>query len=113
MTRSAVDTTPGGREDAGLLRWYRKLGQMRRVCPALRDGRFLPQPAGEECGVFQRPGRASALLCAVNRASKSGPSPRPRWANRTVNLGGGWADGDTLVLPPLECAIFLMDRERE
>ena len=97
---------PWGREDAGLLRWYRKLGQIRRICPALREGRFVQLPSGEDTVCFVREEGDSALLCAVNRCAGERTVRLPaRWTGWTVNLGGGWMEGDVLHIPPEDCAL--------
>lgn len=99
---------PWGNEDNGLLQWYRKLGQLRRVCPALREGRFIPLPAGEDLVCFVRRDGPSSLLCAVSRAQEERTLVlSDEWAGRTVNLGGGRIEGNTLHLPPLGCALCL------
>ena len=97
---------PWGQEDTGLLNWYRKLGQLRKICPALREGRFHPLPAGDEVVAFLRQDGGSSLLCAVNRAGAERTVALPEeWRGRTVNLGGGWIAEDTLHLPSEDCAI--------
>ena len=105
---------PWGQEDTGLLNWYRKLGQLRKICPALREGRFHPLPAGDEVVAFLRQDGGSSLLCAVNRAGAERTVALPEeWRGRTVNLGGGWIAEDTLHLPSEDCAICIRDTERE
>ncbi len=99
---------PWGREDAGLLQWYRRLGQMRRHSPALREGTFRPVPAVEGVVCFERLDDSGALLCAVNREAGEHTVALPdRWRDRTVNLGDGWIEGDTLHLPGVGCAILM------
>ena len=103
---------PWGREDAGLLRWYRKLGQIRRICPALREGRFVQLPSGEDTVCFVREEGDSALLCAVNRCAGERTVRLPaRWTGWTVNLGGGWMEGDVLHIPPEDCALCVWAAE--
>lgn len=99
---------PWGREDTALLQWYRRLGQMRRYSPALREGGFLRLPAVEGIVCFERRDGDRALLCAVNREEgEHTVQLPPAWRSRTVNLGGGWIEGSTLHLPPLDCAILM------
>ena len=100
---------PWGNEDKGLLLWYRKLGQLRRICPALREGSFLPVMADEEVVCFERHEGDAALLCAVNRTEEERTVMlSSKWSGRTVILGGGWMEGNTLHLPPLDCAIQMI-----
>ncbi len=99
---------PWGQEDQALLSWYRRLGQVRRVCPALKEGGIRPISAGSDVVCFERFGNGASLLCAVNRSEEERRFSLPdAWAFRTVNLGGGRVENDWLVLPPLECAILL------
>ncbi len=105
---------PWGQEDEGLLGWHRKLGQLRRVCPALKEGAFRPLPAGNEVVCFLREDAAkgSRLLCAVNRAEAERTVVLPgEWRGYTVQLGGGWIAEDVLHLPGEDCAIVMMETE--
>ena len=98
---------PWGEEDTGLLTWYRKLGQMRRAAPVLKEGgiRFLPVSGDVVC--LERFG-SGTLLCAVNRSEEERWISLPAvWSGCTVNLGGGVVEHDRLVLPPLDCAVLL------
>lgn len=105
---------PWGQEDRELLAWYRKLGQMRQVSPALREGAFHPAGRNQEALAFERldPHTDAALLCAVNRGEGERTLSLPRrWAGRTVNLGGGWTEGSVLHLPPMDCAVLIDNGE--
>lgn len=105
---------PWGREERELLLWYRKLGQLRRIAPALREGRFTPLNAPESVVCFERRDGSAALLCAVNRSEQEQTAALPAvWQNRTVNLGGGRVEADTLILPPLDCAILVDNTPEE
>ena len=97
---------PWGAENQELLAWYRQLGKLRKICPALREGSFHPLPGGEETVCFVRRDGGSSLLCAVNRAEgeRTAALP-PEWRGYTVNLGGGWIEGTTLHLPAGDCAV--------
>ena len=56
----------------------------------------------------------AALLCAVNRSEQEQTAALPAvWQNRTVNLGGGRVEADTLILPPLDCAILVDNTPEE
>lgn len=91
---------PWGEEDAGLLSWYRRLGQMRRVASVLKEGGIRFLPAGNDVICLERFGEG-ALLCAVNRSEKDLWIPLPAaWRGRTVNLGGGTVEDARLRLPP-------------
>lgn len=101
---------PWGQEDQTLLQWYRKLGQLRRVSTPLQEGVFRPLEAGRDVVAFLREQGDKALLCAVSHSdSERTLWLPPAWRERTVNLGGGWIEGETLHLPPLECAIMIKE----
>ncbi len=103
---------PWGQEDGDLLRWYRKLGQMRRVSPALADGSFEELATTPDVVGFVRRDGEAALLCGVNHADSERTLTLPEefWG-RTVNLGEGWCEGNTLHLPPLSCGILIKNDE--
>ncbi|MGI6264578.1 MAG: glycoside hydrolase family 13 protein [Acutalibacteraceae bacterium] len=99
---------PWGEEDAGLLDWYRRLGALRRDCPVLKEGAFLPLPGEEGTVAFSRADGTGALLCAVNRDGEPRSLFLPEeWRDLPVRLGDGFFDGDRLVLPPLSAAILI------
>ncbi len=103
---------PWGTEDKTLLTWYHRLGRLRHICPALREGGFRPLSAQGNVVGFERYGDGSRLLCAVNRGEEQGVLSLPDdWRGRTVNLGGGWTEGTLLRLPPLECAMLVDNGE--
>ncbi len=99
---------PWGREDPELLAWYRRLGRLRKVAEALKEGAFIPLAQTGNALCFERRDGGSALLCAVNRGDAEAAFSLPEiWANRTVNLGDGQVEGGLLRLPPLGCAILI------
>lgn len=105
---------PWGQEDPELLLWYRKLGQLRQVALGLKEGSFQPAGRNQEALAFERwdPEKDAGVLCAVNRGGTERTLSLPRrWANRTVNLGGGWMEGAVLHLPPMDCAILIDNGE--
>ncbi|MCL2487386.1 MAG: glycoside hydrolase family 13 protein [Oscillospiraceae bacterium] len=102
---------PWGKEDAGLLDWYRKLGQLRHSCPALREGKFSRVNAPEGVVAFLRmdknPEKSSALLCAVNREEGEHTLVLPpEWHGRSADLGDGWVEEDVLHIPGEGCVIM-------
>lgn len=105
---------PGARRIRACLTGIESWGSWRKICPALREGRFHPLPAGDEVVAFLRQDGGSSLLCAVNRAGAERTVALPEeWRGRTVNHGGGWIAEDTLHLPSEDCAICIRDTERE
>ena len=104
---------PWGQEDAELLRWHRRMGKLRRSCPVLKEGRFLPPISVPEVLCYERriPGREdSVLLCGVNRSRGERTVLLPqRWRGATVSMGEGWIEETTLHLPPWECALAVLE----
>ena len=101
---------PWGHEDADLLQWYRKLGQLRHISSPLKQGAYQPLASERDVVAFLRTEGDAALLCAVNHCDSERTLWLPdEWRQRTVNLGGGWIESEWLHLPPLECAIMIKE----
>ncbi len=97
---------PWGGEDAGLLQWYRRLGRLRLNAPALREGGFRPLAATQDALCYERVDGGARLLCGVNAGGEGTALRLPEaWRGATVSLGGGRIEGDTLFLPPEDCAV--------
>ena len=95
-------TFPWGQEDTALVAWYRRLGEARRACPALKQGAFRPVYGDGQGVCFARRDGDSRLLCAVNRGEQSWQLVLPDMENSaTVLLGEGRLENGTLELPPL------------
>ena len=96
-------TYPWGREDEGLLAWYRALGACRGAAPALAQGGFAPVATGwSDVVCFVRRQGEQALLCAVNRGTEERQMFLPSdFGAATICVGDGKVVGHTLVLPPL------------
>lgn len=103
---------PWDAPESALFGWFRKLGQLRRVAVPLREGRFIPVPAGPSVVCFERVSGPDRLLCAVNRAAEEAVVSLPdAWRGRCVNLGDGIILDGGLRLPAEGCAIALMGQE--
>lgn len=61
---------PWGSENQELLRWYRRLGEIRHGCKALIDGEFVPVFADNDTVCFERQSSHAKLLLAVNRGAE-------------------------------------------
>jgi len=106
-------TFPWGKEDKSLLSWYRRLGQLRRVAEALKEGDFRPVRTSPDVVCFERYSGDSRVLCAVNRSDEERVIPLPDyWDGYTVNLGGACIDRDGMLhIPPVDCAIMIDNGE--
>ncbi len=99
---------PWGREEKGLIAWYRRLGKMRHAALALREGAFVPLDTPADAVAFERVDEDARLLVAVNRSDRVIRLPIPAcWHGFTVLLGEGKNEpGGRLSLPALGCAIL-------
>ena len=103
---------PWGGEDQDLLLWYRRLGRLRRACPALIQGVFSPVFAEGGVVCYERYGDGSRLLCAVNPSGEPVTIGLPElWQGCTVSLGGGFINGSAVSLPSLGCAVVTITDE--
>ena len=99
---------PWGKEDARLLYWYRRLGQIRLSCPALREGALRPLSLqGHVIAYIRSEENGFALLCAFNAGEDTEYiNLPPDWDAFEVVLGGKvW--GQVLVLEPESCCLIL------
>lgn len=58
---------PWGNENGYLLEYYKKLGKLRKICPALKTGKFVLQYASLGSFAFLRESDEETLFVAVNR----------------------------------------------
>ncbi|MDD2361534.1 MAG: glycoside hydrolase family 13 protein [Oscillospiraceae bacterium] len=97
---------PWGEEDKDLIKWYRRLGQLRRSCRVLREGHFSPVFASNEVVCFERHRDGERLICAVNASGENINIKLPEaWKGCTISLGGGNIKDNTLFIPPFDCAV--------
>lgn len=100
---------PWGNEDQSLLAFYRRLGAIRRGCPALREGGFRVVEARGGLFAFERFSPESELVCAVNAGKEDAYFMLPE--------GYSPAAGDILSrngatgLGPLSWAVFLRNAD--
>lgn len=103
---------PWGQENRELTHWYRRLGQLRRNAPALREGAFTPLFSGDGVVCYERRGAGQRLLCAVNAADgeRTVTLPAP-WGGCTLSLGDGQVRGEALWLPARSCALATLPED--
>ncbi|MGI6066929.1 MAG: glycoside hydrolase family 13 protein [Bacillota bacterium] len=123
-------TFPWGKEDQGLLAWYRKLINLRNQHDSLKTGEWHLVPAGEDIfcfirqisggkDVFGAPKQDGFFLIAVNRNEKNSkhleldlrrPSPRrlDNLLDEENKVNYRYQDGFLLLdLPPLAGVLFM------
>jgi len=100
---------PWGNEDTSLMTWHRRLGQLRRSAPALREGNMEILTADRTCLIYERVYKDSRLLCAVNSGDMPMEAALPeQWHGATISMGEGRIEGGTVLLPPVSCAIAVL-----
>jgi glycosidase len=88
---------PWGKEDGELIAFYRRLGNVRALCPALRSGGFKALSSEGGLFVFRRAGADGALICAVNAGADEAPYELPE--GYRVILGDDYQEPVTRILP--------------
>lgn len=98
---------PWGKENQVLLRWYRRLGQIRHGCRALADGEFVPVYADGDAICFERQSAAGRVLVAVNRGAVSKQIPVDAvWSNAYSFFDAACHDA-VLTLQPYDYALLV------
>ncbi len=78
---------PWGREDAGLLEWYRSLGRLRAACACLREGEFVPVRAKGDTLAYLRRDEVNRFSVRFNRGT----------ASQKLHLGEEWRQAEVLA----------------
>ena len=100
---------PWGKEDAGLLEWYRMLGRLRARCSCLREGQFFPVKAEGDGMAYLRRGEKDILLCAFNRgASPLTMQLDDEWRQAEPLVGAAPDAEGVLTVPPTGCAALFL-----
>lgn len=97
---------PWGKEDHCLLSWYKQLGRIRKHCPALKDGEFIPIHANGGVIAYARKKGGDGILVIVNRNDRDETFPLDgEWENARYLLGiQPW--NKTVTLPPTCCTLL-------
>jgi len=102
---------PWGNEEKDLVEWYRLLGRLRRSCPALKEGDFLPFLADGSCMGYIRRDDTVSMLCLINAGGESRRVAVPEeWLNARAAVGVVPDENSTLFLGPEDCAVLLLKR---
>ena len=95
---------PWGKEDVSLVEWYCNLGRIRKACPALVDGEFIPLFSQGDILAFGRRKGNDTILTVINRSSSPAAFPLPKgWENVACILGK--KENDTIVLTPHDAVL--------
>lgn len=96
---------PWGKENSELIEWYKQLGELRKHCKSLIDGKFVPLLCEERLIAYIRKSETEELLCVINLSGQERYIVLPdSWKNFTTKLSSK-TDGRVLIVPHEECAI--------
>ena len=101
-------TYPWGREDRGLINWYRQLGELRRNVDCLTDGEFEVAKCLDAVMSFVRRGKRDSLFVAVNRSDFNTHHidlPKGFGGARTV-LGDASVYNGVVTIKPMSCIVL-------
>lgn len=101
-------TYPWGKENKGLVEWFRMLGKLRNEVDCLKDGKFEVAKCRDAVMSFVRRGKRDSLFVAVNRSDCNlHHIDLPEGFNgaRTV-LGIGSVYKGVVTIPPMSCIVL-------
>lgn len=100
---------PWGKENDELIRWHRTLGNLRKSCPALWDGDFIPVYACDRRLAYVRHTKGSAIYCTFNLSGEEiSIDPPPGYASAQPMFGSILENGK-LHVKPLTCEFMRLD----
>ncbi|MGG0719289.1 glycoside hydrolase family 13 protein [Robertmurraya massiliosenegalensis] len=94
---------PWGKEHTELLKWYQKLGVLRKEWDVFKEGSYETIFANEHVYIFQRKNDFEKVIVGVNRSKKPFPL---ELGSLYIDLLKGTYVGENFVLPPDEICIF-------
>ncbi|MGI6267866.1 MAG: glycoside hydrolase family 13 protein [Acutalibacteraceae bacterium] len=97
---------PWGRENKQLIEWYKFLGRLRRKCPALVDGQFIPISAGLGCIAYARKKDDDMIVIIANRNEHSIDYHLHEEFSGLKTISGCILDEFTVKIPATTCAIL-------
>ena len=74
-------------QDEELLRWYKRLGEIRKGCAAFIDGEFVPVFNSHKTIAYKRVGRDNEVLVAVNLDNEA----------QVLDIGGEWDNSYAII----------------
>ena len=105
---------PWGYENAELVEWFKKLGQLRKQAKFLKDCQFTPLCVNDNiCSYIRHLDEEHQLLVAINRSYESHYLPTPKaFKNvRPVTLCGSYNDNGQLEQH--SAVVFLINKDAE
>ncbi len=99
---------PWGKEKFEFIGWYKRIGNLRKVCTALKNGNIVFVPTDEDTLCYIRERGRDKILIAVNRGKENRVVTLPEeWKNPFVFLGDKPNGGKILLNPDGYCVYAL------
>ncbi|NCC86426.1 MAG: glycoside hydrolase family 13 protein [Clostridia bacterium] len=97
---------PWGAENAQLVKWYKFLGKLRRNCPALIDGQFVPISAALGCVAYARVKGDDTIVIIANRNDHKIDYNLTNEFSGLKIVSGCTLNGLSVQIPSTTCAIL-------
>lgn len=102
---------PWGREDKDLIKWHKQLGDLRKSCSPLWEGKFIPLSSRDRFLSYLRLDGKNALYCAFNASHNDHIVNVPPGFENGTPLFGTNVNNRTLTVPPHSCAMILLEND--
>ena len=102
---------PWGREDKDLIAWHKQLGDLRKSCSPLWEGKFIPLASKDRYMSYLRLDDKNALYCAFNAGHNDHVVDVPPGFEKGKALFGTQVNNRTLTVPPHSCAMIFLENE--
>lgn len=99
-------TYPWGQEDKNLIRFYSKLGKMRKDCAAFKDGEFIPVFAQSGRIAYIRKNDENSVLVIVNRTNEPFETEVPDIFSKSKAIFGQNPLKGKIIVEPMDFAIL-------
>lgn len=93
-----------GSENKELIEWFKKLGKLREICPALKDGSYRQLASNGGLFAFERESRGSSITLAVNMGHCNESLDVD--SEPLITLGNAYCTDGKLTLSPESLMIF-------
>ncbi|MBR1762524.1 MAG: glycoside hydrolase family 13 protein [Eubacterium sp.] len=89
-----------------LLRWYRRLGEIRKGCTAFVDGEFIPVNCGHKTLAYKRVSEGNEVIVAVNLGDEAQEIEIGWEWDNSYAIFGESSKGGKITLPPFRYALL-------
>ena len=98
----------GSKEKFDIFSWYKRIGNLRRVCPALTDGKLKFIPTGEDAICYTRSKGEDKIIIGVNRGSEPTVITVPEEWEKPFVLFGDKPNGNKILLNGGEFFVYAL-----